>query len=89
MDAGTGQRRMAPKSQHFAETSYLEPGVVPVAGVYVWPVGGSGVADGEGRWETLLTVLVPSAVEGHGGQVATMRLKTLSFSFKYFATFPV
>ena len=57
MDAGTGQRRMAPKSQLFAETSYLEPGVVPVAGVYVWPEGGRGAADEGGSRETLLTVL--------------------------------
>ena len=61
MDAGTGQRRMAPKSQLFAETLYLEPGVVPVAGVYVWPVGGCGVADGDGSWETPLTILVHSS----------------------------
>ena len=49
MDAVTGQRPMAPKSQLFAETSYLEPAVVSVAGVYVWPVGGWRVADGDGR----------------------------------------
>ena len=48
---------MAPKSQLFTETSYLEPGVVPVAGVYVWPEGGRGAADEGGSRETLLTVL--------------------------------
>ena len=58
MDAGTGQRRLAPKSQLFAETSYPEPGVVPVGGSD-W--GGCGVADGDGSWETLLTILVHSS----------------------------
>ena len=55
MDAVTGQRPLAPMSQLFAETSYLEPAVVSVAGVYVWPVGGwgvatEGVADGDSSW---------------------------------------
>ena len=59
MDAVTGQRPLAPKSQLFAETSYLEPGgVVSVAGVYVWSV--DAVADGGGSWETF-TVLVHSS----------------------------
>ena len=44
---------MVPNSQHFTETSYPEPGVVPV--------GGCGVADGDGSWETLLTILVHSS----------------------------
>ena len=48
MDAGRGQRQLVPNS--FAETSYPEPSVVPVAGVYVWPVH-SGVA---GRHSTFL-----------------------------------
>ena len=58
MNAGRGQRRLVPNFQHFTETSYPEPGVVPVAGVYVWSV--DAVADGGGSWETL-TVLVHSS----------------------------
>ena len=49
---------MVPNFQHFTETSYPEPGVVPVAGVYVWSV--DAVAVGGGSWETL-TALVHSS----------------------------